>query len=130
MKWVRVAGSIAGLVFSLAVAASGVAEEEAGAAGNVCDADAARLCADAADASTRTLCLMQHKEDLSDACRAENQRDWSGAFAEACAEETKQRCATAPGGALGRIGCLVKHREELSEPCQSYVEVVTPSKKP
>jgi hypothetical protein len=31
MTWARVAGSIAGLVFSLGVAASSVAEEEAGA---------------------------------------------------------------------------------------------------
>ncbi len=130
MRWDRVAWLIAGLAFSLGVATAGVAEEGAGAHEDACSADAARLCADATEASTRTLCLMQHKEDLSEACRAGNQRDGSGAFAEACSEDTKQRCSSAPGGALGRIGCLVKYRDELSEPCRSYVEFVAPSKKP
>ncbi|UCE85910.1 MAG: hypothetical protein JSU66_16550 [Deltaproteobacteria bacterium] len=134
MKWTRIAGALCAAALALGMSAAALAEDApavAGeAAGDVCAVDAARLCEDAKDDSTRTLCLKQHERELSEACRSRTRGAWNGAFAAACEADAKLRCANAPGGGLALIGCLANHRDELSEPCGSYLQLVAPKKKP
>ncbi len=102
-----------------------LASDASPAADDACAADAARLCPEAADASARTLCLLQNKLGLSAECREKTEKEYNPQFAAACAEESKSHCAQVRGGGLRLIACIASHRDELGDLCRAYLEVAT-----
>ena len=115
MSWSR--GALCAALAGAALVVAGAARaQEAG----PCDADAARLCADAADDAARIRCLNRNKAELSRECKKETQREWTRAFGEACEGDAKRLCGSMRG--LGRIACLTKHQDDLSQGCRPYVE--------
>ena len=117
--------ALGALFAAFCLSGASLASDAAPAVDDACAADATRLCPKAADASTRTLCLMQNRPELSAKCLEKTQKAWGPAFSAACAEDSKRYCAQIRGGGLRLIACIASHRDELGDTCRAYLEVAT-----
>lgn len=97
-----------------------------GPGGGVCHADVMRLCADVrGQRGAVPSCLMEHKDELSEACRtqmeqrAERARGIGKQVQQACADELARFCPDFQPGGGGLMRCLRPHEAELSEACRA-----------
>lgn len=96
---------------------------------SACRDDAKTFCADVqrGDRHAMHQCLMEHQDELSDACvaRIENGRQ----HAQACRADVETLCPDiTPGDRRSAFQCLSEHDSELSESCRAVFRNHGPSK--
>ena len=90
-----------------------------------CQADVARLCADAKQQGHAAVhaCMQQHADQLSAECKAhiaEREQRFEAAR-EACQPDVARLCADVTPGGHRIAACLRAHASELSQACQAAV---------
>jgi hypothetical protein len=82
----------------------------------VCAADVARLCRDAAPMPPRA-CLWQRENEMSDDCWRKLIKP--GRFGRACLPDLNRFCRA---GVKAQPACLTDNREDLTAPCRAYLD--------
>ncbi|MBI3552542.1 MAG: hypothetical protein HY077_08480 [Elusimicrobia bacterium] len=92
-----------------------------------CKDDKVKFCGDAeAGGGGIMKCMMEHKDELSDKCRAfmakkkAQMKDGGkmAAMQAACRDDKEKLCGDAEAGGGGIIQCMMEHKDELSEKCR------------
>lgn len=88
-----------------------------GGLGEACGADVKQYCSGIpAGGSSRMQCLTDHRENLSEGCKAA--MNTAKTAREACALDAQKYCtSTAPGA--DRLKCMQDNRDKLSDGCKS-----------
>ncbi len=89
-----------------------------------CLEDAKRLCPGVEPGSPAIgACLRDHKDSLSDACRAsmEKARSRLRGVMESCGDDLKEHCSGVERGGGGVLRCLRAHESELTPACRGAI---------
>ena len=84
-----------------------------------CKADVEKFCKDVEKGKIHE-CLDQHKDELSDACKANREKKMESAKGmrhEACKDDVEKFCKDMEKGKIGE--CLKQHKDELSDACKA-----------
>lgn len=106
---------------------------EGGSGGNAaCQADARKYCAQSGGGKARFECLLDHQQDVSDACyeslkkqmssRQNEPQGQSGSGGappamQACKQDSQQYCRGVQPGQGRIINCLLDHQNDISDAC-------------
>jgi hypothetical protein len=112
-------GSLLAVAMVLAPSAA-FAEGKGMGMGDACNADAQKLCADVEPGEGRIVnCLKEHKDQLSEGCKARWQAKKEGMMANhPCAADQKKLCAGVEPGEGRIINCMKEHEADLSPACK------------
>ena len=106
---------VLGLAFAVWTPASLLAKEHA------CATDAARFCADKKLGHGKTKCLLEHENELSDACKSRISlgREHIKEARSACKKDLDLFCKGVQAGEGRIIRCLKEHEAQVSAPCKA-----------
>jgi len=96
---------------------------------NPCKADVEKFCKDVEPGEGRIVkCLQAHRQDLSGACKAVNEKAGAakakkekagGKFEQACGDDVEKFCSEIESGGGRVMGCLRKNSDKLSASCKA-----------
>ena len=82
--------------------------------------DVKRLCPEARSREEVQACMKQHKNELSDACKAAGKK--AQEYLKACRDDMKKLCSDVERGGGRIFRCLKEKESSLSEPCRSAIQ--------
>jgi len=95
-----------------------------------CRADATKFCAQSGGGKAAFECLLDHQQDISDACYDSLKKQMTSGQAtqnapsgmQACKPDVRQLCRDVQPGQGRIINCLLDHQNDISEACYSALE--------